>query len=103
MSEPILTIYRYDAAGSGTPPAISNEASDLYIGYFENRYGEQWIFTFNRVTREAILRGADLDWGNTYPVHDGRVDGLTLGPEESAWLTACWSAARTSSARAPRS
>ena len=103
MSEPILTIYRHDTTGSGTPPALNNEAADIYIGYFENRYGEQWIFTFNRVTREAMLRGGDIDWGIAHPVHDGQVDGLTLGREEVAWLTACWSAARAPSARLPKS
>ena len=93
MSRPILTIYPYHAAACGIPPAFSNEAGDLYIGYFENKYGEQWIFTFNRATREAMLRGGDVDWGSVHAVNDGRVDELTLGPEEAAWLQACWSAA----------
>ena len=22
------------------------ESADLYVGYFANRYGEQWMFTF---------------------------------------------------------
>ena len=69
-------------------------AADLYVGYFENRDGEQWIFTFDRGTREATLRGGDVDWGRAHLVHDGRVDGLILAPEEAAWLQACWSAAR---------
>lgn len=93
MSTPILTIYHHHTAACGIPLAFSNEAADLYIGYFENRYGEQWIFTFNRTTREARLRGGDVDWGIAHAVRDGRVDGLTLGPEEAAWLHACWSAA----------
>jgi hypothetical protein len=92
---PILTIYNQHTAACGIPPAFSNEAADLYVGYFENRYGEQWIFTFNRATREAMLRGGDVDWGSAHTVHDGRVDGLILAPEEAAWLQACWSAART--------
>jgi hypothetical protein len=29
-----------------------------------------------------------------HPVRDGRVDGLILAPEETAWLQACWSATR---------
>ena len=45
MSEPILTIHNRHSAVGGIPPAVSTEAADLYIGYFENRYGEQWIFT----------------------------------------------------------
>jgi hypothetical protein len=59
MSEPMLTIHNRHSAACGIPPAVSTEAADLYIGYFENRHGEQWIFTFDRATREARLRGRD--------------------------------------------
>jgi hypothetical protein len=59
VSEPMLTIHNRHAAACGIPPAVSTEAADLYMGYFENRYGEQWIFTFDRATREARLRGGD--------------------------------------------
>jgi hypothetical protein len=94
VSEPMLTIHNHHAAACGIPPAFSNEAADLYIGYFENRHGEQWIFTVNRATREARLRGGDVGWTSAHPVRDGRVDGLILAPEETAWLQACWSATR---------
>ena len=94
MSEPMLTIHNHHAAASGIPPAFTNEAADLYIGYFENRHGEQWIFSFNRATREARLRGGDVGWASPHPVRDGRVDGLILAPEEAAWLQACWNATR---------
>ena len=93
MSEPILTIYNRHPAACGVPPALSNASAELYIGYFANRHGEQWLFTFDRATREAILRGGDADWGRAHAVHDGRVDGLILAPEEAAWLQACWRAA----------
>ena len=63
MSVPILTIYNQHPAAGGTPPAVTNESADLYIGYFANRSGEQWIFTFNRATHEATLRGGDVGWG----------------------------------------
>ncbi len=94
MSEPMLTIHNRHSAACGIPPAFSTEAADLYIGYFENRYGEQWIFTFNRVTREASPRGGDAGWARVHPVRDGRFDGLILAPEEAAGLQARWSATR---------
>ena len=94
MSEPMLTIHNRHAAACGIPPAVSTEAADLYIGSFENRYGEQWIFTCDRATGEARLRGGDAGWATAHPVRDGRVDGLNLAPEETAWLQACWSATR---------
>ena len=88
MSAPMLTIHNRHAAACGIPPAVSTEAADLYIGYFENRHGEQWIFTFNRATREARLRGGDVGWASTYPVRDGRVDGLI-------WAPPTWTASRS--------
>ena len=80
-------------AACGTPPALSNESGDLYIGYFANRSGEQWIFTRDRATDAASLRGGDVDWATVHVVRDGRVEGLILNAEEAAWLQACWSAA----------
>ena len=94
MSAPMLTIHNRHSAACGIPPALRTEAADLYIGYFENRYGEQWVFTFDRATGEASLRGGDAGWARAHPVRDGRVDGLILVPEETAWLQACWSATR---------
>jgi hypothetical protein len=84
MSAPILTIYNRHRAAAGLPPALSNQAGERDLGYFENRHGEQWLFTFDRVTREAILRGGDADWARAHAVRDGRVDGLILGAEEAA-------------------
>jgi hypothetical protein len=80
MSTPMLTIPNRHSAACGIPPAFRTEAADLYIGYFENRPGEQWIFTFDRATREALLRGGDAGWATAHPVRDGRVDGLILAP-----------------------
>ena len=90
----MLTIHNGHSAARGIPPTVSTEAADLYIGYFENQHGEQWIFICNRATREACLRGGDTGWARAHPVRDGRVDGLILAPEEAAWLQACWSARR---------
>ena len=53
MSEPILTIYNHHTAACGIPPALSSASAGLYIGYFANRDGEQWLFTFHRATRCA--------------------------------------------------
>jgi hypothetical protein len=93
MEQAILTIYNRHTEACGPPPAVSNESPDVYVGYFENRYGEQWIFTYDRRTRTAILRGGDTHWAATHVVLDGEVDGLILGAEESTWLRACWEAA----------
>ena len=90
----MLTIHHRHAAACGIPPAVSTGAADLYIGDVENRSGEPWIFTRDRATREARLRGGDADGATAHAVRDGRVDGLSLAPEATAWLQACWSATR---------
>ena len=81
-----------------TPAQAPTEAAALDIGYVENRHGEQWIFTCNRATRAARLRGGHVSWASAHPVRDARVDGLILAPvdglilapEGAAWLQACW-------------
>jgi len=93
MSEPLLRIRNHHVAGCGDPPIISGDDPNLYIGYFENPYGEQWIFTYHRKTHTAELRGGDVGWNTVNTVVDGKVPGLILGSEEATWLQACWRAA----------
>jgi hypothetical protein len=45
MEQTTLTIYSRHTEACGPPPAVSNESPDVYVGYFENRYGEQWILS----------------------------------------------------------
>ena len=48
---------------SGAPPRLCNTDNPrLYNGYFENRYGEQFVFTFDRATRTGTVSGGDLGW-----------------------------------------
>jgi hypothetical protein len=47
----------------GSPPRLRNTADPgLYYGYFENRYGEQFVFTFDRATGAGTVWGGDLGW-----------------------------------------
>ena len=49
----------------GEPPRLRNTDNlGLYYGYFENRYGEQFVFTFDRATKTGTVSGGDLGWGN---------------------------------------
>jgi hypothetical protein len=48
----------------GTPPRLRNiDNPGLYYGYFENRYGEQFVLTFDRATKTGTVSGGDLGWG----------------------------------------
>src|SRR5437763_1217392 len=93
MSEPLLRIRNHHVAGCGDPPIINGDDPAVYIGYFENEYGEQWVFTYHRKTRNAELRGGDAGWNTLYKVVDGCAAGLILTEEERTWLRACWRAA----------
>lgn len=92
MSDPLLTIRNHHSAACGDPPIVNEDASSTYIGYFENQHGEQWIFTCNRTTGEAELRGGDTGWNKPRSVIDGKVDGLILNREEQLWLASCLAA-----------
>jgi hypothetical protein len=47
----------------GRPPRVLNtDRPGLYYGYFENRYGEQYVFTFDRATGTGTVAGGDLGW-----------------------------------------
>jgi hypothetical protein len=61
----------------GPPPRLRNtDNTGLYYGYFENRYGEQFIFTFDRATGTGTVSGGDLGWGDP--------EAFTLGLLEEA-------------------
>ena len=89
MSDPLLCIRNYHSASCGDPPIVNGDDPNLYIGYFENAFGEQWIFTYRRKTRKAELRGGDLGWNTVREVKNGKAEGLNLNREEAAWLEAC--------------
>jgi hypothetical protein len=93
MTKPLLRILNRHSAECGAPPHVTDADPNVYIGYFENPFGEQWVFTFNKKTRQGELRGGDVDWTRVYSVVNGTVAGLVLGPEETVWLLACWRAA----------
>ncbi len=61
----VCAAYNAHHERCGAPPRLRNtDNPGLYYGYFENRYGEQFVFTFDRVTGTGTVSGADLDWGD---------------------------------------
>ena len=59
----VFAAYNNHDPRCGRPPRLRNTADPgLYYGYFENRYGEQFVFTFDRATGTGTVSGGDLDW-----------------------------------------
>jgi hypothetical protein len=65
--DPGLVIVAHNShdQSCGAPPHLRNTGNTgLYHGYFENRYGEQFVFTFDRATGTGTVSGGDLGWGD---------------------------------------
>ena len=43
MSDPLLQIWNHHVAACADPPVVTSADPQVYIGYFENPYGEQWV------------------------------------------------------------
>jgi hypothetical protein len=85
MSNQFFVISNNHISDCGTPPVISNNEPNKYYGYFENEFGEQWLFIYNQQDGIAELRGGDVGWENVFQVKDGKVGELILGDEEKMW------------------
>jgi hypothetical protein len=93
MSEPFFAMRNVHSDNCGKPPIFRNDVGGKYYGYFENFFGEQWVFVYDRETKTAEIRGGDASWQNVFPVADGCAEGVILGRDELQWLQACWTAA----------
>ena len=59
----VFTAHNNHDPRCGPPPRLRNtENLGLYYGYFENRYAEQFVFTFDRATLTGTVSGGDLGW-----------------------------------------
>ena len=56
----------------------------LYYGYFENRYGEQFVFTFDRATGTGTVSGGDLGWGDPKAFTRGLLDEALRSTQDLA-------------------
>lgn len=97
QSKPLFVVSNHHVQGCGDPPFIDGDRPATYHSYFENQYGEQALFIYDRKTDVGALRMGDAGWDGEYPVEDGFVD-LILGQDEVLWLVASWAAATHQSA-----
>ena len=103
MKKPFFAMVNTHSEHCGEPPVYRNSIGKKYYGYFENFFGDQWVFVYDRETKTAELRGGDVGWDAVYTVTDGRVEGLVLNQEEFLWLHSCWASATGKRAYACRS
>ncbi len=83
----VLTVANRHYDFCGKPPDLT--AAKDYTSYFENDYGEQLVFQYNRETEMGILWHGDIGW---QPLHvkNGYPSGWRLSDEEREWLALVW-------------
>ena len=70
----VFTIWNNHVGECNSPPDLSNANNKNYYGYYENQYGEQFVFVLNRKTGQASVYCGDADWGKAWPVVSEDVD-----------------------------
>jgi hypothetical protein len=81
----VLAAYNTHHERCGAPPRLRNTDSlGLYYGYFENRYGEQFVFTFDRATGTGTVSGGDLGWGDPKAFTRGLLDEALRSTQDLA-------------------
>ena len=90
-----------------SPAPVIEQRPGRYLGYFENKFGEQVVFVHEDGEPDATVFLGDVDW-EPHRVSDagGLPDAgdLVLNEEERAFVIACWiaTARRRESARPAR-
>ena len=81
----VFTAHNSHHERRGTPPRLRNtDNPGLYYGYFENRYGEQFVFTFDRATETGTVSGGDLGWGDPRSFTLGLLDEALRSTQDLA-------------------
>src|SRR2546423_8494281 len=89
----VFQVGNHHSAACGTPPHMDDLRPNQYLGYFENRYGEQAVFVYDRDSSQAVVYLGDAGWETPPAVIDGIVPDLVLSETERHWVRACWQAA----------
>jgi hypothetical protein len=75
------------------PAPVIEARPGRYLGYFENRFGEQLVFVHDDGERDAVVFHGDVDWEPRRVTDAGGlpdVGDLILNQEEWAFLSGCW-------------
>jgi hypothetical protein len=81
----VFAAYNTHHERCGAPPRLRNtDNPGLYYGYFENRYGEPFVFAFDRATGAGTVSGGDLGWGNPKAFARGLLDEALRSTQDLA-------------------
>jgi hypothetical protein len=59
----VFAAYNNHTEYCGRPPCLRNSDDPrLYYGYFENRFGEQFVFTYDEAAGTGSVWGGDIGW-----------------------------------------
>jgi hypothetical protein len=89
----LCTVKNKHVSDSSIPLFINGSEPGRYYGYFENEYGEQAVFVYNRQTKIGTLWMGDVGWDQPQTVVDGDLPEIVLNETEKVWLRTCWKAA----------
>ena len=71
----VFAAYNAHDPSCGQPPRLrDHDEPGLYYGYFENRFGEQFVLTFDRATGTGTVSGGDLGWDDRKSFTVGLLD-----------------------------
>src|SRR5262245_59359190 len=83
--ERLLEIDNVHITSCGPPPSI--DGTGKYVGYFENKYGEQWVFIGDPKTGKAVIRGGDCSWEREFEVSEETpAPAAILNDAEKLWI-----------------
>lgn len=74
-------------------PVIEERSGRRYLGYFENKFGEQLVFVHDDGEPDATVFLGDVDWEPRRVTDAGGLPDtgdLILNDEERAFVNACW-------------
>ncbi len=87
----VLTVPNKHVKSCGEPPELAGGRN--YTAYFENEYGEQLVFQYDRLSHKGTLLHGDMGWDDPREVHKGTILGVILSEEERKWLRLVWDTA----------
>ena len=90
MTDIVFTAINKHKQDGVKPPALTNNAQDIYYSYFESGIVDQWLFVFDFTLGKGPLYGGDTDWE---PADASRErPPYFMDHAEAAWYAACWMA-----------